>query len=85
MKHTFLLYYIQIQKKITIPDSPGEPKTSSANINKIKRELKWKPTIKFKDGITKMLNEIEKWKDAPLWTPRKIRKATKTWFNYLSK
>ena len=72
-------------KKVFIPNRPGESATSCADISKIKRELKWKPTIKFKDGITKMLNEIEKWKDAPLWTPEKIKKATRSWFNYLSK
>jgi len=72
-------------KRIFIPNRPGEPKCSCANISRIKRELKWRPIIKFKDGITEMLNEIEKWKDAPLWTPKKIRKATKSWFNYLSK
>jgi UDP-glucose 4-epimerase len=72
-------------KKVFIPNRPGEPKCSCANISRIKRELKWKPKIKFEDGITEMLNEIEKWKDAPLWTPKKIQKATKTWFSYLSK
>ena len=30
-----------------------------------------------------MLKEIEKWKDAPLWTPKSINVATKTWFKYL--
>ena len=72
-------------KKIFIPNRPGEPRRSYADISKIKRELKWEPKIKFEDGITEMLNEIEKWKDAPLWTPKKIKKATKIWFNYLSK
>ena len=72
-------------KKVFIPNRPGEPKCSCASIGRIKRELKWKPKIKFEDGITEMLNEIEKWKDAPLWTPKKIKKATKIWFNYLSK
>ena len=72
-------------KRIFIPNRPGEPQCSCADITKIKRELKWTPKIKFKDGIVKMLNEIEKWKDAPLWTPKKIKKATKTWFSYMSK
>ena len=72
-------------KKVFIPNRPGEPKCSSANISKIKRELKWKPKIGFKEGIGKMLDQIEKWKDAPLWTPKKIKKATKVWFNHLSK
>ena len=64
---------------------PGEPMTSSADIRKIRRELKWTPLINFDDGINEMLKVLYKWKDAPLWTPKKIKKVTKTWFNYLSK
>ena len=30
-----------------------------------------------------MLNEIENWKDAPLWTPDKIEKVTENWFKFL--
>tara|TARA_B100000029_G_C17492463_1_gene929625 strand:- start:91 stop:1083 length:993 start_codon:yes stop_codon:yes gene_type:complete len=70
-------------KKSFIPDRPGEPRKSSADIRKIKKELKWFPLIKFNDGIKSMIKEIHKWKDAPLWTPKKIKKATKTWFSYL--
>ena len=72
-------------KKISIPNRPGEPKYSSADISKIKRELKWRPKVTFKDGVNKMLNEIEQWKDAPLWTPKSIKVATKTWFKFMSK
>ena len=70
-------------KKIFIPDRPGEPRCSCADTSKIRRELKWKPLIKFDEGINIMLQEIEKWKDAPLWTPKKIKKATKNWFKFL--
>jgi hypothetical protein len=31
-----------------------------------------------------MLKDLRKWKDAPLWDPKKINKATKAWFKYLS-
>ena len=71
-------------KKISIPNRPGEPKITKANIKKITKELKWKPKIKFKNGIKNMLNDIHLWKDAPLWTPKKIDKATKSWFKYIS-
>ncbi len=71
-------------RKSFIPDRPGEPRKSYANINKIKRELKWRPLTKFDDGIRSMLKEIHKWNDAPIWTPKKIKKATKILFNYLS-
>ena len=68
-----------------IPTRPGEPFRSFANIRKISSHLKWKPTISFKDGVNKMMNEIEKWKDAPLWTPKKIKKATRVWFKFMKK
>ena len=41
--------------------------------------------INFKDGVKKMLTDIQDWKDAPLWTPKSIRGATKTWFKYMTK
>ncbi len=72
-------------KKVFIPNRPGEPFTSRADIRKIKKELNWKPTINFKEGISIMIKEIYKWKDAPLWTPKKIKSSTKNWFKYLSK
>ena len=72
-------------KKTFIPDRPGEPKRTWANTTKIKRDLNWKPTINFKSGVEKMLVEIKNWKDAPLWTPKSIRGATRTWFKYMGK
>ncbi len=71
--------------KINIPDRPGEPKHSKADITKIKRLLKWSPKISFKNGLKGMINEINDWKNAPLWTPKKIKKATQVWFKYLSR
>ena len=70
-------------KTIFIPERPGEPRNSSANIIKIKKYLKWKPTIKFEDGIKDMLKDLDKWQDAPLWSPKSIKKATKNWFKYI--
>lgn len=72
-------------KKINIPDRPGEPMRSCANISKAKKILKWSPKIKFRNGINDMLKDINKWRDAPLWTPKKIKNATKTWFSFLKK
>lgn len=72
-------------KKIFVPKRPGEPDITCANIDKIKGLLKWKPKVKFEDGVKKMVAEIDKWKDAPLWTPTTIKKVTATWFNYMSK
>ena len=30
-----------------------------------------------------MLNEIDRWENAPLWDVKKINEATKTWFKYM--
>ena len=67
-------------KIVSIPDRPGEPRKSQANINKIKKKLSWKPKVSFEKGVNIMLKNIMDWKNAPLWTEKKITKATKTWF-----
>ncbi len=72
-------------KIIFIPNRPGEPKVTWANTQKIRKELKWKPSIKFENGVKIMLNKIYDWKFAPLWSPRSIKSATKNWFKYLSR
>ncbi len=72
-------------KKIYIPKRPGEPDRSLADISKIKRILKWKPVISIDQGINVLLKNIFYWKGSPVWTPVKIKKATKVWFQYLKK
>ena len=70
-------------KTVSIPDRPGEPRISHANIKKIKKKLRWKPKVSFEKGVKIMLRNIDDWKNAPLWTKKKITKATKTWFKTL--
>ena len=72
-------------KRVYIPKRPGEPDRSLANISKIKQDLKWRPKIKIEDGIKDLSEKIEYWKDAPVWTPKKIKNATKIWFKLLRK
>ena len=69
---------------IFIPKRPGEPKCTWANIDKFKKEINWKPAISFKSGVKEMLDNINNWKDAPLWDQKKIKEATKLWFKHLS-
>jgi len=68
---------------VYIPKRPGEPDCTQADISKIERLLGWKATTSFEDGVNTMLNQIEQWRDAPIWTEDSIYKATKTWFRYL--
>lgn len=70
---------------VYIPKRPGEPPRTHADIIKIQKLLKWKPIVPFKNGVDIMVEHIQDWKNAPLWTPEKINKATKDWFRYLSK
>ena len=70
-------------KKVFIKKRPGEPHCTFADIRKIKRKTKWKPKIKIEEGIKTLLADINYWKKAPVWTPKKINIATKLWFKYI--
>jgi UDP-glucose 4-epimerase len=71
--------------KVYIPKRPGEPDCTWADITKISRQLGWRPRVPFEEGVARMLREIEVWRDAPLWDPDSIARATRTWFQYLGK
>jgi UDP-glucose 4-epimerase len=68
---------------VHIPKRPGEPDVTWADIGKITRDLNWKPRVPFEEGVARMMAEIENWRDAPLWDPDSIQRATKTWFEAL--
>ena len=70
-------------KRIFIPKRPGEPERSLACIKKIKKELNWGPKISIEQGVSELLKTKNNWKNAPVWTPKKIKLATKVWFKYL--
>ncbi len=44
-------------KKIFIPNRPGEPNRSCANISKIKNDINWQPKISIKNGIRKLFKD----------------------------
>ena len=69
--------------RVRIPKRPGEPNITFASINKIKKRLNWYPKVKIEQGIKFLLNEINYWEKAPLWTPKNIKLATRSWFKYL--
>lgn len=66
-----------------IPRRPGEPDCTLADITKIRRLLDWQPQVAFEDGVKIMLESIEYWRGAPVWTPEAIGGATREWFMYL--
>ncbi len=70
---------------VYIPKRPGEPDCTFADIGKIQRDLGWKPVVPFDQGVRRMMQDIDLWRDAPLWDPQSIAVATKTWFQYLGR
>lgn len=70
-------------EKVHIPKRPGEPDCTFADTAKIKRLLNWAPKVSFEQGVHYMLDVIENWRDAPVWDPSSIDRATTTWFKYL--
>jgi len=69
---------------VHVPKRPGEPDCTFADITKIRRELGWSQQVSFEEGVRRVLDNIEYWRDAPLWTPDSIAEATAVWFNALS-
>jgi UDP-glucose 4-epimerase len=69
---------------VNIPKRPGEPDSTFADIAKIKTDLAWEPKIPIEIGVKKVLENIEYWRNAPVWTPSTISSATEDWFKYLS-
>jgi len=71
-------------EKVSIPKRPGEPDCTFADTAKIKKLLNWQPKVSFTEGVKIVLDNIDYWKNAPLWDPQSIAAETKAWFDSLS-
>ncbi len=71
-------------EKVHIPKRPGEPDCTYADIDAIRREINWEPEIGIEAGVGMVLDTIEYWRKAPVWTPSTIQTATEDWFKFLS-
>ncbi len=80
-----LIDLLGAKQTVNIPRRPGEPDITFADTRKIKELLGWKANISFMEGVQLMKSEIKNFKDAPLWTPAKIKDETKDWFNFLGR
>lgn len=70
-------------EKTHIPKRPGEPDCTFADIKLIGEELGWQPKISIEAGVAKVIENINYWRNAPVWTPDSIATATQDWFKYL--
>lgn len=72
------------KEKVYIPKRPGEPDITCADISKAKRDLGWEPKVSIEEGVVKLLEYVADYKDAPVWVPETIQKATSEWFRRLA-
>ena len=68
---------------VHIPKRPGEPDCTYADITKARELLQWEPRITLEQGVEIILENIDYWRNAPVWTPENIEEATEDWFKYL--
>ncbi|MBV8080630.1 MAG: SDR family oxidoreductase [Actinobacteria bacterium] len=64
---------------------PGEPDCTFADVRKIERVLGWRACVSFRTGVGLMLDNVELWRDAPVWDREGIERATAAWFTHLGK
>ena len=69
---------------VRLPKRPGEPDSTYADISKIRGALGWEPAVSFDEGVATMLEEIDQWRDAPVWNESSIADATREWHEHLS-
>jgi UDP-glucose 4-epimerase len=69
---------------VRIPKRPGEPDSTWADITRITSELDWRPRISFEQGVANIIANMDYWRNAPLWDPDSIAKATSAWFEFMS-
>ena len=69
---------------VHISKRPGEPDCTFADIGEITRDIGWTPKVPIEKGIALVLEGINYWRDAPVWTPETIDLATRDWFKYLN-
>ena len=62
---------------VYIPKRPGEPDCTWADISKAKDLLNWSPSVSLQAGVTKLIENIDYWKQAPVWDEQSIANATK--------
>ena len=68
-----------------IPKRPGEPDVTHADVSRITEALDWRTKVPVEDGVKALLENIEYWREAPVWTPDTIKEATVDWFKFLGK
>ena len=82
----YLARLLKAPETVHIPKRPGEPDCTFADTSEDQGGA-WLDSRKvpIEDGVQNMLQAIDYWRDAPVWTPESIAVATKDWFTYLGR
>lgn len=78
-----LVELLGAKDKVHIPKRPGEPDCTCADVSRIRERIGWQASVPIEDGVRIMLENIDYWRDAPVWTSDRIAEATSDWFRYL--
>ena len=68
---------------VHIPRRPGEPDCTFADVSQIRRLLGWQAQVPLEAGVQTLLENIDAWREAPVWNQASIDHATATWFRHL--
>jgi UDP-glucose 4-epimerase len=68
---------------VHIPRRPGEPDCTFADVSQIQRLLGWQAQVPLEAGVQTLLDNIDAWREAPVWNQASIDHATATWFRHL--
>ena len=68
---------------VHIPRRPGEPDCTFADVSQIRRLLGWRAQVPLEAGVQTLLDNIDAWREAPVWNQASIDHATATWFRHL--
>ncbi|TWA61029.1 UDP-glucose 4-epimerase [Azospirillum brasilense] len=66
-----------------LPKRPGEPDCTFADTSRIRAELDWGPKITIEEGVARLLDNLDYWRDAPVWDKNSIAEATRDWFRFI--
>jgi UDP-glucose 4-epimerase len=78
-----LVELIGAKEVVRIPKRPGEPDCTCADVTRIREELGWTARVPIEEGVAKLWENLDYWRDAPVWTTDGIAAATSDWFKYI--
>lgn len=63
-----------------LPERPGEPAETQADIRRADAVLGWRPMVSFEEGLWKMVADREYWKSGRVWTYQESIDAQRDWY-----